>query len=238
MVIDWHNISGSWICGAHFRMPPARRGRPARQQSTNRQTRAQTAAATVSFAPPPECTVREDFEDCASLQALVGDAQTAAPLSAWEHSMERRVAASENMLQEIHSVVLELRPAAAVIGDSSAIRRPVARDPATSSSAAVVLLKWPRQLQSIGELPCRCSNRGCSTQSSRSMLMLPPPGHKLLNCVRQVILSQCPCRGTRGTSSNPALLPPSHSMPVSLMRFGQRFGRENSLTSPSYLSRH
>ena len=118
-------------------MPPARRGQPARQQSTNRQTRAQTAAATVSFAPPPECTVREDFQDCASLQALVGDAQTAAPLSAWEHSMERRVAASEKMLQEIHSVVLELRPtAAAVIGDSSAIRRPVARDPVTSSPAA------------------------------------------------------------------------------------------------------
>ena len=118
-------------------MPPARRGRPARQQSTNRQTRAQTAAATVSFAPPPECTVREDFEDCASLQALVGYALTAAPSSAWEHSMERRVAAYEKMLQEIHSVVLELRPtAAAAIGDSSAVRRPVARDPVTSSSAA------------------------------------------------------------------------------------------------------
>ena len=106
-------------------------------RASSRQTRAQTAAATVSFAPPPESTVREDFEDCTSLQALVGDAQTAAPLSAWEHSMERRVAASEKMLQDIHSVVLELRPmAAAVIADSSAIRRPVARDLATSSSAA------------------------------------------------------------------------------------------------------
>ena len=51
--------------------------------------------------------------------------------------MERRVAASEKMLQEIHSVVLELRPtAAAVIADSSVIWRPVARDLATSSSAA------------------------------------------------------------------------------------------------------
>ena len=58
-------------------MPPARRGRPARRQSTNRQTRAQTAAATGPFAPPPECTVREDFDNSPALQALVVDAQVA-----------------------------------------------------------------------------------------------------------------------------------------------------------------
>ena len=96
-------------------MPPARRGRPARRQSTVRQTRAQTAAVTVPFAPPPECAVREDFEDSPALQALLVDAQTVAvPTSAWEHSMERRVAASEKMLHEIHAAVLELRPAAVV----------------------------------------------------------------------------------------------------------------------------
>ena len=37
--------------------------------------------------------------------------------------MERRVAVSEKILHEIHAVVLELRPAAAVAADSSAVRR-------------------------------------------------------------------------------------------------------------------
>ena len=116
-------------------MPPARRGRPARRQSTVRQTRAQTAAVTVPFAPPPECAVREDFEDPPALQALLVDAQTVAvPTSAWEHSMERRVAASEKMLHEIHAAVLELRPAAVV--ESSTTQRPAARDRPISNSAA------------------------------------------------------------------------------------------------------
>ena len=150
--------------------------------------------------------------------------------------MERRVAASEKMLQEIHSVVLELRrTAAAVIADSSAIRRPVAHDLATSSSAAA--------FGSAAQMAASAAiDRGAAMPVQQPVMLdavvQEPPGRKLLNCVRQVIGSQCPCRGTRRISSNPALLPSSHSMPVSLMRFGQRFGRENSLTSPSYLSRH
>ena len=52
-----------------------------------------------------------------------------------DHSTERRVAASVKMLHEIHTAVLELRPAAVVI-DSSTIQRPSACDLASSSSAA------------------------------------------------------------------------------------------------------
>ena len=91
---------------------------------------------TVPFAPPPECAVREDFEDSPALRALLVDAQTVAvPTSAWEHSMERRVAASEKMLHEIHAAVLELRPAAVFV-ESSTTQRPAARDRPISNSAA------------------------------------------------------------------------------------------------------
>ena len=117
-------------------MPPARRGRPARRQSTNRQTQAQTAAVTGPFAPPPECTVHGDFEDSPALQALVVDAPTALfPCRRGSTAWRGRVAPSEKMLHEIHAAVLELRPAVVVVY-SSTIQRHAARDLASSSSAA------------------------------------------------------------------------------------------------------
>ena len=74
---------------------------------------ASAAPAIVSMgAPPPECAIREHFEDAPSLQAVVRDAQEPAlPRSQWECDMERRVASSERMLQQIHTMVLALHPA-------------------------------------------------------------------------------------------------------------------------------
>ncbi|KAI0224092.1 hypothetical protein LSAT2_024887 [Lamellibrachia satsuma] len=119
------------------------RGRPAMQNTSPRRTRARSArarsaavsaaasvaaptsapaaatsapaSAVVSMgAPPPECAIREHFEDAPSLQAVVRDAQEPAlPRSQWERDMERRVASSERMLQQIHTMVMALHPAPA-----------------------------------------------------------------------------------------------------------------------------
>ena len=110
-------------------------GRPALQNTSPRQTRARSArarAATVSApaamlaaasaapavvsmgSPPPESAIREHFEDAPSLQAVVRDAQEPAlPRSQWERDMERRVASSERILQQIHTMVMALHPAPA-----------------------------------------------------------------------------------------------------------------------------
>ena len=76
---------------------------------------ASAAPAVVSMgAPPPECAIREHFEDAPSLQAVVRDAQEPAlPRSQWERDMESRVASSERMLQQIHTMVMALHPAPA-----------------------------------------------------------------------------------------------------------------------------
>ena len=76
---------------------------------------ASAAPAVVSMgALPPECAIREHFEDAPSLQAVVRDAQEPAlPRSQWERDMERRVASSERMLQQIHTMVMALHPAPA-----------------------------------------------------------------------------------------------------------------------------
>ena len=106
-------------------MPPAKssRGRPARQQQpTDRQTRSRTAAGRPATrsparvpaalgAPPPECTVQQDFEDAPGLQAgLLDDA--ASVRRVWECDMKRRMA---SWLHEIHAMVLALRPAPAAV---------------------------------------------------------------------------------------------------------------------------
>ena len=78
-------------------------------------TASAAASAAVSMgAPPPECVIREHFKDAPSLQAVVRDAQEPAlPWSQWERDMERRVASSERMLQQIHTMVMALHPAPA-----------------------------------------------------------------------------------------------------------------------------
>ena len=120
-----------------MRMPPARRGWSAYRQPMTRQTWVQMAVAGSSAQSQPECSVHEEFRRLSCLQVLVADAETAAvPLSAWEHSMERRFAVSGKMLHEIHTEVLEVRPTAAVAADSSAAWRPATCYPATSSSPA------------------------------------------------------------------------------------------------------
>ena len=77
---------------------------------------ASTAPTVVSMgAPPPECAIREHFEDAPSLQVVVRDAQEPVlPRSQWERDMERRVASSEKMLQQIQTMMLALHPAPAV----------------------------------------------------------------------------------------------------------------------------
>ena len=70
---------------------------------------AASAASTVVLmgSPPPGCAIQEHFEDAPSLQAVVRDArEPALPRSQWEREMERRMASSEKMLQEIHTMVL------------------------------------------------------------------------------------------------------------------------------------
>ena len=64
---------------------------------------AASAASTVVLmgSPPPGCAIQEHFEDAPSLAQ-----EPALPRSQWEREMERRVASSENMLQEIHTMVL------------------------------------------------------------------------------------------------------------------------------------
>ena len=106
------------VCLLGYRMPPAKssRGRPARQQQPlDRQTRSRTAAGRPATrspaalgAPPPECTVQQDFDDAPGLQAVLLD-DAASARRAWERDMERRMASSERMLHEIHAMVLALR---------------------------------------------------------------------------------------------------------------------------------
>ena len=84
---------------------------------------APAAPAVVSMgSPPPECRIREHFEDAPSLQAVVRDAQEPAlPRSQWERDMERRVASSERTLQQIHAMVLALHPVPAAGSPTAAL---------------------------------------------------------------------------------------------------------------------
>ena len=111
------------FCLLGYRLPPAKssRGRPARQQQPmDRQTRSRTAAGCPATrsparvpaalgAPPPECTMQQDFDDAPGLQAMLL-ADAASVRRAWEHDMAGRMASSERMLHEIHSMVLALQP--------------------------------------------------------------------------------------------------------------------------------
>ena len=140
------------FCLLDYRMPPAKssRGRPAHQQQpTDQQTRSRTAAerpATRSTcfpaalgAPPPETTVRQDFDDAPGLQAVLLD-DAASVQRAWERDMECRMASSERMLHEIHSMVLALQPApAAQLPAATAHGLPA---PATSGAVSDVA-PWP-----------------------------------------------------------------------------------------------
>ena len=66
--------------------------------------------------------MRENFEDTAELQAVLTNARgTPGPQSAWEHGMERRVAASETMIAEIHAMVQALRPVPTLLRPEPAV---------------------------------------------------------------------------------------------------------------------
>ena len=86
-------------------------------------SRSIASSASVSFGPPPsQCTVRETFEDTAELQAVLTNARgTPGPQSAWEHGMERRMAASETMIVEIHAMVQALRPVPTLLRPEPAV---------------------------------------------------------------------------------------------------------------------
>ena len=66
--------------------------------------------------------MRQNFEDTPELQAVVANALgTTGPQSAWEQGMERRVAASEKMLAEIHAMIQALRPVPTVLRPEPAL---------------------------------------------------------------------------------------------------------------------
>ena len=103
-------MSVYWVTGClprnHLQTRPRKSaGRPA--------TRASARLPAALGAPPPECAVRQDFDDAPGLQAVLLD-DAASVRRAWERDMERRMASSERMLHEIHSMVLALRLAPAL----------------------------------------------------------------------------------------------------------------------------
>ena len=103
-------MSVYWVTGClprnHLQTRPrTSAGRPA--------TRASARLPAALGAPPPECAVRQDFDDAPGLQAVLLD-DSASVRRAWERDMERRMASSERMLHEIHSMVLALRLAPAL----------------------------------------------------------------------------------------------------------------------------
>ena len=66
--------------------------------------------------------MRENFKDTAELQAVLTNARgTPGPQSAWEHGMERRVAASETMIADIHAMVQALRPVPTLLRPEPAV---------------------------------------------------------------------------------------------------------------------
>ena len=159
------------FCLLGYRMPPAKssRGRPARQQQpTDRQTQSRTAAGRPATwpltrvpaalgAPPPECTVQQDFDDAPGLQAvLLDDAESVQ--RAWECDMEQRMASLERMLHEIHSMVLALRPtpaasaaapaASAAAGSAAQLAAATAHGPPAPVTSVAVsdAAPWPNYL--------------------------------------------------------------------------------------------
>ena len=165
------------VCLLHYRMPPAKssRGRPARQQQpSERQTRSRTAAGRPATrsparlpaalgAPPPECTVQQDFDEAPGLQAVLLD-DAASVRRAWERDMERRMASSERMLHEIHAMVLALRPtpaaavaapaASAAAGSAAQLAAAMAHGPPVPATSGAVsdAAPWPSYLTVEGLL--------------------------------------------------------------------------------------
>ena len=147
------------------------RGRPARQQQpSDRQTRSRTAAGRPATrsparlpaalgAPPPECTVQQDFDNA---PGLLDDA--ASVRRAWERDMERRMASSERMLHEIHAMVLALRPtpataaaapaASAAAGSAAQLAAAMAHEPPVPATSGAVsdAAPWPSYLTVEGLL--------------------------------------------------------------------------------------
>ena len=145
---------------------------------------ASAAPAVVSLGiPSPECAIREHFEDAPSIQAVVRDAQEPAlPRSQWERDMERRVASSERMLQQIHTMVLALHLAPAA-----------GSPPAALGSAAQVTAGQGPGTPEWGTLfRCSQSSRIILPRSSHChLVMVPmsmsPPGLMPTLCMFQVM---------------------------------------------------
>ena len=151
------------VCLLGYRMPPAKssRGRPARQQQpSERQTCSRTAAGRPATrspaalgAPPPECTVQQDFDDAPGLQAVLLD-DAASVRRAWERDMERWMASSERMLHEIHTMVLALRPTSAAAGSAAQLAAAMAQGPPVPATSGTVsdAAPWPSYLTVEGLL--------------------------------------------------------------------------------------
>ena len=112
-------------------------------------------------APPPECTVQQDFDDAPGLQAVLLD-DAASVRRAWERDMENRMASSERMLHEIHAMVLALRPAPAAAapaasapaGSAAQLAAAMAHGPPVPATSGAVSdsAPWPSYLTVEGLL--------------------------------------------------------------------------------------